>query len=53
MEGEEFLDEFKILVSQEGLCTMKLFCYLKINYCAIHYIVPGIHPTQYANLILF
>jgi len=29
MESEEFLDEFKILVSQEGLCAMKLFFYSK------------------------
>jgi hypothetical protein len=29
LEGEEFLEEFRILVSQEGLCAMKLFCYSK------------------------
>lgn len=29
MEGEKFLDESKILVSQEGLCAMKSFCYSK------------------------
>ena len=48
MEGEDFLNEFKILVSQEGIILL-----LITNYCAIPCIEPGILPAQNASLILF
>jgi hypothetical protein len=48
MEGEEFLNEFKILVSQEGIILL-----LITNYFAIHCIEPGIVPPQNAGLILY